>query len=237
MRTTIRGVSGAMGWLSVVVVLAGCPRPGASDESDAAVSDEGSSGEGGQGGSGATSGGGASGGAGGGAGGEGGAGGAGAGGAGGTDQDGGAAGSADQDGGASSGPACNQACEAYQHCELVEVACIQAPCPPQPECVDNPFCGGIAAFTCPGAGVCEDDPRDDCDPENGGADCGGVCVCSGPGGCAPGETWDVAKCGCVEHLADGGVKCGDNTCEVGQVCCDALCGVCAAPNALCTQGC
>lgn len=38
------------------------------------------------------------------------------------------------------------------------------------------FCGGIAAFQCPAGQTCVDDPRDDCDPQFGGADCSGVCV-------------------------------------------------------------
>jgi hypothetical protein len=38
------------------------------------------------------------------------------------------------------------------------------------------FCGGIAGIPCHEAGeVCIDDPTDDCDPKNGGADCGGIC--------------------------------------------------------------
>ncbi|PTL85322.1 hypothetical protein [Vitiosangium sp. GDMCC 1.1324] len=37
------------------------------------------------------------------------------------------------------------------------------------------FCGGIAAIPCPEGYVCVDDPSDDCDPNNGGADCGGLC--------------------------------------------------------------
>jgi hypothetical protein len=45
-------------------------------------------------------------------------------------------------------------------------------CPPK-----GPFCGGIAGFPCPGRGRCDDDPTDSCDPNAGGADCGGVCVC------------------------------------------------------------
>jgi hypothetical protein len=45
-------------------------------------------------------------------------------------------------------------------------------------CEAGPFCGGIAAIRCPGAGSCVDDWRDDCDPAHGGADCGGVCTCS-----------------------------------------------------------
>lgn len=37
-------------------------------------------------------------------------------------------------------------------------------------------CGGFAGIQCPGDLVCVDDPSDDCDPQNGGADCGGICV-------------------------------------------------------------
>lgn len=40
----------------------------------------------------------------------------------------------------------------------------------------RPACGGIAGLPCPDGRVCVDDPRDDCDPDNGGADCGGICV-------------------------------------------------------------
>ena len=38
------------------------------------------------------------------------------------------------------------------------------------------FCGGIAGIPCPGNLVCVDDPRDDCCPQNGGADCSGLCA-------------------------------------------------------------
>jgi hypothetical protein len=38
------------------------------------------------------------------------------------------------------------------------------------------FCGGIAGIACPEGLVCVDDPSDSCDPEQGGADCGGICV-------------------------------------------------------------
>ncbi len=37
-------------------------------------------------------------------------------------------------------------------------------------------CGGIAGIPCPDGFVCVDDPRDDCDPAAGGADCSGICV-------------------------------------------------------------
>ncbi|KAM5381814.1 hypothetical protein ACJZ2D_002804 [Fusarium nematophilum] len=37
-------------------------------------------------------------------------------------------------------------------------------------------CGGFAGLECPKGLWCYDDPTDDCDPENGGADCGGICL-------------------------------------------------------------
>ncbi|KAF1841546.1 uncharacterized protein K460DRAFT_318636 [Cucurbitaria berberidis CBS 394.84] len=44
-------------------------------------------------------------------------------------------------------------------------------------CVKDKMCGGFAGFACGEKGqVCHDDPRDDCDPKNGGADCGGLCI-------------------------------------------------------------
>jgi hypothetical protein len=41
-------------------------------------------------------------------------------------------------------------------------------------------CGGFAGpYTCGDDLECQDDPRDDCDPNDGGADCGGICVPTG----------------------------------------------------------
>ena len=37
-------------------------------------------------------------------------------------------------------------------------------------------CGGIAGIACPSNLVCVDDPKDNCDPAQGGADCSGICV-------------------------------------------------------------
>jgi hypothetical protein len=36
-------------------------------------------------------------------------------------------------------------------------------------------CGGIAGIQCTDGGTCVDDPTDDCDPKQGGADCPGIC--------------------------------------------------------------
>ena len=38
------------------------------------------------------------------------------------------------------------------------------------------FCGGIGGFPCPTGFACVDDPRDDCSPLTGGADCTGICI-------------------------------------------------------------
>ena len=54
-------------------------------------------------------------------------------------------------------------------------------CPPYNGPITNIFCGGIANIPCPGNLVCIDDPRDNCCPQTGGADCGGVCVRPGRG--------------------------------------------------------
>lgn len=41
------------------------------------------------------------------------------------------------------------------------------------------FCAGRAGLACPLGQVCIDKPDDSCDPDNGGNDCGGICV-NGP---------------------------------------------------------
>ena len=44
-------------------------------------------------------------------------------------------------------------------------------------CVQNKLCGGFGGIRCPDSRqVCVDAPNDGCDPQNGGADCSGVCV-------------------------------------------------------------
>ena len=112
-------------------------------------------------------------------------------------------------------------CAPGTHCEMVEVQCVRAPCPPQPACVPDrsfgPMCGGIAGFRCPGAGTCVDDPRDSCDPAKGGADCGGLCRCDVMGLCLEGSRWDSSPevCGCVPD--DQGL-CAAVQCPTGTSC-------------------
>ncbi|EFQ25858.1 hypothetical protein CGRA01v4_14262 [Colletotrichum graminicola] len=69
------------------------------------------------------------------------------------------------------------------------------PCPASFECIKNPFdggcgpacdgpgicvvpikCGGFPGTKCPDGKICVDDPRDDCIPGKGGADCIGLCL-------------------------------------------------------------
>ncbi len=81
-----------------------------------------------------------------------------------------------------------------------------------------PQCGGFAGRPCPEAMNCVDDPSDECDPKQGGADCGGICVeaqCDDPRrqyksrdpsicarmkfGCDEGQSYfgDACGCGCL----------------------------------------
>ncbi|KAF3913511.1 hypothetical protein ABW20_dc0100181 [Dactylellina cionopaga] len=43
-------------------------------------------------------------------------------------------------------------------------------------CVKPQACGGFAGIRCPIGKKCYDDPRDNCDPQAGGADCIGLCI-------------------------------------------------------------
>lgn len=97
----------------------------------------------------------------------------------------------------------------------------EAPAGPGPLDAGPFFCGGIAGFQCPPGYVCADDPTDDCDPREGGADCIGICQAPAAGClshgnrdylsfdppecaailflCAPGHApfFDECGCGCV----------------------------------------
>jgi len=44
-------------------------------------------------------------------------------------------------------------------------------CEPQPK-----SCGGFANLPCPSGEICVENPNDSCDPQNGGADCPGMCI-------------------------------------------------------------
>jgi hypothetical protein len=104
-------------------------------------------------------------------------------------------------------------------------------------------CGGFAGLECPDGLVCTDDPGDDCDPQNGGADCGGICepappaFCGGFAGIAcpegqvcvddPGDDCDPknggADCGGICEPAPEVTPCGgfaNISCPKGQVCVD-----------------
>jgi hypothetical protein len=128
-------------------------------------------------------------------------------------------------------------------CEVVQGEAVCTPQEPAPE--PGPFCGGIAAIECPGSGSCVDAPGDGCDPDNGGADCGGVCVCPIRALCIRGLVFDASPdvCACVadapEIDACASVRCAAGThCEVvgeGAICAaDEVTSACAAVS--CNSG-
>ena len=110
-------------------------------------------------------------------------------------------------------------------------------------------CGGLTGRPCPRGYICVDDPSDSCDPSNGGADCGGICVKESvtPNPCAAMlciEGTDCCpNCGglcvprgtvCSDRLC-GGERCGATVCEAGTYCCNASCNRCAPLGMACTQ--
>jgi hypothetical protein len=83
---------------------------------------------------------------------------------------------------------CSADCEAGEHCELVQVTCVRAPCPPLPMCVED-------------SGEKEPTPRD-CDPrkitcKRTAPECPEMQVPSVDGSCY-GECVDVEACQCTE---------------------------------------
>jgi len=92
-------------------------------------------------------------------------------------------------------------------------------CARVPDAVAGPFCGGFAGIACPGAGSCVDNPNDGCDPERGGADCGGVCECSAAAAsCPEGVPFDESPdvCACVP--AEPVNPCAAVLCPVNTTC-------------------
>ena len=116
-----------------------------------------------------------------------------------------------------------------------------------PVCPQPKTCGGIAGLPCPDGYECVDDPGDDCDPNNGGADCIGSCVPAPPKpeSCG-GFTGQVCADGfeCVDDPSDscdpanGGADC-PGICQpaMSRACkTDADCPVIGAPCKLCPDG-
>jgi len=66
----------------------------------------------------------------------------------------------------------------------------------------------------------------------GGAGAGST---AGVAGAAP-STWEETVRGALALISQNTISmCGRNTCNTGQVCCNASCGICVAPGASCDQ--
>jgi hypothetical protein len=112
-------------------------------------------------------------------------------------------------------------------------------------CPDPSFCGGIAGFPCPPGFTCIDAPNDECDPNNGGADCGGVCVREErprPCGGFAGETCPEGYA-CLDDPDDcdpdnGGADCPGSCHPLPPPGCmsDEECPVIGAPCRICPDG-
>ncbi|WP_417908927.1 Kazal-type serine protease inhibitor family protein [Candidatus Electronema sp. PJ] len=70
-------------------------------------------------------------------------------------------------------PVCD--CDGRTHSNACEAARAGVNIAHEGKC-PAPMCGGIANIQCPNGLTCVDDPDDNCNPAQGGADCSGVCV-------------------------------------------------------------
>ena len=106
-------------------------------------------------------------------------------------------------------PSCNDIdCKEGTSCELVSVECIRAPCPPVPQCVEDPVTDPCATVRCAAGTHCESTPIQ--------------CL--------------VAPCDAITQcVPDEPATCGSVTCEAGTSCCNASCGICTPPGVACTQ--
>ena len=108
-------------------------------------------------------------------------------------------------------------------------------------------CGGIAGLPCPKGFVCVDDPRDDCDPEAGGADCIGICMKKATDPCATIRCRQGTTCcpQCGGICIPNGIRCStvlctreacnQVVCGPGEYCCNESCSICAPLGGACTD--
>lgn len=99
------------------------------------------------------------------------------------------------------------------------------------------LCGGIAAIPCEEGFVCVDDPNDDCDPENGGADCGGICVeqepgCGHDGDCDEGEFCDFTQ---INSICAYDIECGTCAPKEEPTQCGGIAGLPCEPGETCVD--
>jgi hypothetical protein len=129
-------------------------------------------------------------------------------------------------------PVCGPVCDIY--CEYGHVldakGCETCSCNPAPA-APKVSCGGIAGLACPGGGKCVDDPSDGCDPQKGGADCGGICQCIQTVDCIQGAKFDSSPkvCACVPPSPVPPPVCGPVCqifCEHGNVLDASGCPIC-----------
>ena len=118
-------------------------------------------------------------------------------------------------------------CRLGQACEILpQISTMQLG-----YCPDPASCGGLLGAPCADDRnpVCMDDPMDDCNPENDGADCEGICVARLIPETSTTTTSVILRAtGIPNHQSCGGWK--GKKCPIGYICEDDLGTVCNLPK-------
>lgn len=117
--------------------------------------------------------------------------------------------------------ACATVCQQDSECASSET-CVNGQCVAGQPCGNN-VCGPGDSCCNASCGICTA-PGQSCTQQ--------FCGCAMDSDCPTGDECQSGQC---VTPPPGGEPCGTNTCGAGTVCCNAACGMCAAPNVACTQ--